>query len=182
VSTPGSGNDYVKFQLQRESTTRPSGSYISDSTNFFLLDITYGHTVTLSGVQIVIQTLKYQRDIKIKSSEQQQTLRGAYLTQCYVQTYRYQQLEKKLQNSPSSNYRDNITTHPNELTSTLQEDEVEEEEEDEDEEEKPGGLERFKISNRFNDHIFVNITAQIYEHMIGEYSLGYHCERRVLNT
>jgi hypothetical protein len=68
----------------------------------------------------------------------------------------------------SVKYRDKITTHPNEFASTLLE------------EEEPR---RQKIqTDRFNNQIFVNIISQICEHMIGEYSLGYYCARRVLNS
>jgi hypothetical protein len=64
-------------------------------------------------------------------------------------------------------HRDEITTHPNELASTLLE------------EEEP----RRQIqTNRFNNKIFVNIISQICEHMIGAYSLGYYSARHVLNS
>jgi hypothetical protein len=65
----------------------------------------------------------------------------------------------------STKYRDKITTHPNELVSTLFE------------EEEPRRLKRFKPTD-FNNQIFVNIISQICEHMIGEYSLEYYSARQ----
>jgi hypothetical protein len=63
----------------------------------------------------------------------------------------------------SIKYRDKIT-NPNELASTLLE------------EEQPRRL------KRLNNQIFVNIISQICEYMIGEYSLGYYSARQVLNS
>jgi hypothetical protein len=60
----------------------------------------------------------------------------------------------------SVKYRDKITTHPNELASTLLE------------EEEPRRLERFKPTD-LKTRIFVNtsIVSQMCEQMIGGYSL-----------
>jgi len=88
-----------------------------------------------SGVQLVIHTLKYYRDIKIKPSK---AIVNApwYISNkvihadLKVPTIREEMTEFIVK------YRDKITTHPNELASTLFE-----------EEEEPRRLKRFKPTN-----------------------------------
>jgi hypothetical protein len=60
----------------------------------------------------------------------------------------------------SVKYTDKITIYPNELTSTLLE------------EEKPRSLNGFKQTNLTT--IFINNISEICEYLIGEYLLGYY--------
>jgi len=64
-------------------------------------------------------------------------------------------------------YRDKITTHPNELASTLIE-------------EEPRKLKKIQ-TNIFKNQILLSIISQICKHMMGEYSLECYSSRHVLN-
>jgi hypothetical protein len=75
-----------------------------------------------SGVQLVIQTLKYYRYIKIRSSEA--TVNAPwYISNIVLHAGLEVPTTREEITQFSVKYRDKITTHPNELASTLLEEE-----------------------------------------------------------